>query len=136
MSTTDKIVLVKLIENERFQSQGGSGQPTEYREFQLGRVATDGPRLLGVRVYAVVKGLSGNAQLKIVHYWSNDGGSWSAATDLCPWITANGQSIQTEYTDTTTFGLRLKVSAAFGASAGTGADSLIASVWLALRYQS
>lgn len=108
-----------------------------YSTLDLPEAMDWGPFLEGITAHTDTQGATTTHEWKVVVYTSIDGRNWSNPIDLFTAIAAgSGYAIQTEYTTTSNFGLKMRFAIASRTSSAGGIQSATVTCALAFRFKS
>jgi hypothetical protein len=119
-------------------SSKGGDQNYTYVDIDMGELEELGPYLASITAHTRTQARSAQSQWKVSFYWSVDGKTWNPATptDIFSAISADGQAIQTTFTDTTKFGIKLRFVYAVRASSGTAVETVNVGGYLVVDVRS
>jgi hypothetical protein len=125
MPTAAQKTYVFRLPDMTLTSKGGD-QNWTYIDIDMGELEDLGPYLAAMTVHTRTQSKSASVQWKLSFYWSVDGKTWNpvSPTDVFAAVAADGQAIQTPYTDATKFGIKLRFVYAVRASTGTAVESV------------
>ena len=122
-----KVLVVPAFYKMQLQTDGTT--TATYIDLDLPSVTDLGPYLESVTAHTMTENKTANFTWRMVFYWSMDGRQWNPATpiDLFSGIAANGSVIQTAYTTTTNFGVKLRFAIAVVNASGAAIERAVCS---------
>lgn len=132
MANSDPVVtVVPLVYKHALQSDGQ--QSWRYLDLDLPNITRQGPNLASIQLETLTEGRTAQHEWKVVLFYSLDGKLWSLPVDLVGAISANGDLVHNAFTDTTKFGLHIRLALAVRSASGSNLDSAIVSAVAFLR---
>ena len=132
-----KVVLIPLFYKKQLQTDGTT--TFTYIDVDVPQAAEYGPYLESIVAYTTTESKTANFSWKIGFFWSLDGRRWNPAStpiDLFSAITSNADTIQTAYSTTTNFGLKMRFVVATANTSGTAIERAVCGAVLAFIFKS
>lgn len=132
-----KVVLIPLFYKKQLQTDGTT--TFAYIDVDVPQAAEYGPYLESIVAYTTTESKTANFSWKIRFFWSLDGRRWNPAStpiDLFSAITSNADTIQTAYSTTTNFGLKMRLVVATANTSGTAIERAVCGAVLAFIFKS
>lgn len=122
----------------KMQLQTDGTTTVTYIDLDLPDIIELGPYLESITAHTSTENKTTNFTWRISFYWSVDGRRWNPTTpiDLFSGIAANGDVIQTAYSTTTNFGLKMRFCIAVANASGTAVERAVCSCALAFTFKS
>ena len=129
-----KVVILPIFFKKQLQTDGNTSP--SYMDLELDRAEEWGPYLTSIQAHTSTENRTANFTWRVVFWWSFDGRRWNGPTDLFSSVSANADTVQTEYTTNTTFGLKMKYGIAVANASGTALERAVCSGVLVFTFKS
>ena len=134
---TQKVVVLPLFYKKQLQTDGTT--TFSYIDIELPQAYEWGPYLESITAHCTTENRTTNFSWKISFFWSTDGRRWnptSTPLDLFSAVSSNTDTIQTPYTTTSTFGLKMRYVISVANTSGTAIERAVCGCARAFTFKS
>ena len=132
-----KVVVLPMFHKKQLQTDGTT--TFTYIDVELPQATDWGPYLESIVAYTTTESKTANFSWKVGFFWSMDGRRWnpsSTPVDLFSAITTNADTVQTAYSTTTNFGLKMRFVICVANASGSAIERAVCSCALSFVFKS